>query len=78
MADTQRDRYMEILLAQVLSCEHPSPTMLDRIEQAVGDRATAQAYVSALLDGVAAERYPSPQMLDRLAGLIDALEPRPS
>lgn len=76
MAESQRDRYLEILLEQALSCRYPSPTMLDRIEQAVGDRASAQAYVSSLLDGVAAERFPSPTMLDRLSGLIDALEPR--
>lgn len=76
MADTIRDRYLGVLLQQLTGCRYPSPTMLDRIEQAIGDRESAEVYVSELLEGVAQDRFPSPQMLDRLSGLIDALEPR--
>ncbi len=74
MAQPLRDQFVDILLEQVRSCRYPSPTMMDRIEQAVGDRRGAEEYISSLLDRISAERYPSPQMLDRLSGLLDALD----
>lgn len=76
--DTLRRQYVELLMDQVRSNRFPSPTMLDRIESAVGDREAAERYVRRLIETLGGERFPSPGMLDRLAGLIDALEPGPS
>jgi hypothetical protein len=75
MASTDlRRAYMSMLMKQVTSCEFPSPTMLDRIEQAVRDRDSAEEYVQVLIDQVGDVRYPSPTMLDRLSGLLDQLD----
>jgi hypothetical protein len=71
-----RHRYLEVLMDQVRDCRFPSPTMMDRIEAAVGDRESAEQYVEALIDLISAERYPSPQMLDRVSGLLDVLDRR--
>lgn len=75
MATTElRQAYFDILMEQVRSCRYPSPTMMDRLEEAVRDRASAEDYVNALLQTMSEERYPSPQLLDRVAGLIDVLD----
>lgn len=74
MAQPLRDRFFDIVMGQMSDCRYPSPTMLDRIESAVGDRQAAERYVSDLLERIGAERFPSPQMLDRISGLIDALD----
>ena len=74
MAEPLRDRFLDIVIGQMRDCRYPSPTILDRIEGAVGDRQAAEKYVSDLLDRIGAERFPSPQMLDRISGLLDALD----
>ena len=65
-----RQAYLDMLMEQVRSCRYPSPTMMDRLEQTIGDRKNAEGYVQALLDMLGEERYPSPMMLDRVAGLL--------
>ena len=75
MATTElRQAYFDILMEQVRSCRFPSPTMMDRLEEAVRDRRSAEEYVHSLLQTMSEERYPSPQLLDRVAGLIDVLD----
>ncbi len=75
MATTElRQAYFDILMEQVRSCRFPSPTMMDRLEEVVRDRRTAEEYVNVLLETMSEERYPSPMMLDRVAGLIDVLD----
>ncbi|HET6964463.1 MAG TPA: hypothetical protein VFH58_06790 [Acidimicrobiales bacterium] len=75
MATTElRQAYFDILMEQVRACRFPSPTMMDRLEEAVRDRETAEEYVRAILETMSEERFPSPMMLDRVAGLIDVLD----
>ena len=74
--DGLRQAYFDLLMGQISNGRYPSPTMMDRIEAAVGDRESAENYVQALIDLSAGERFPSPMMLDRLNRLIDVLEPR--
>ena len=74
--DGLRQAYLELLMGQVIDGRYPSPTMLDRIEAAIGDRPAAEAYIRALLEVSGDARFPSPTMLDRLDRLIDVLEPR--
>jgi hypothetical protein len=74
MSNDLRNRSMQILLSQVSSGQYPSVSMLDRIEAAVNDRATANEYVNLLLDTLERDAYPSPTMLDRVLKLVEALE----
>ncbi len=75
MATTElRQAYFDILMEQVRSCQYPSPTMMDRLEEAIRDRRSAEEYVNTLLETIRNERFPGPQLLDRLAGLIDVLD----
>ena len=74
MPDDLRSRSMRILLNQVASVQHPSVSMLARIEAAVPDPETAHEYVSLLLDKLDQDAYPSLTMLDRALGLAAALE----
>ena len=75
MADTNlRQQYFEMIMDQVRSNRFPSPTMLDRIEGSVGDRASAEHYVQSLIDKLSEERFPSPVMLDRISQLLDHLD----
>jgi hypothetical protein len=69
-----RRAYLDLLMEQIHSCDFPSPTMLDRIEQAVGDRESAEDYVHSLIEQIGGCKYPSPTMLDRVLGLIDQLD----
>lgn len=71
-----RQQYYEMIMDQVRSSRFPSPTMLDRIERSVGDRATAEEYIRSLIQKMGEERFPSPGMLDRVSGLIDILDAR--
>jgi hypothetical protein len=71
-----RQQYYEMIMDQVRSNRFPSPTMLDRIERSVGDRATAEEYIRSLIEKMGDERFPSPAMLDRVSGLIDILDAR--
>lgn len=72
-ADELRARYLEILLDRLAEARYPSASMLDRIEAAVGDRRTAEAYVGSLLDHMAQDRFPSPSMVDRVQRLLAVL-----
>ncbi|HET9077953.1 MAG TPA: hypothetical protein VFN68_13545 [Acidimicrobiales bacterium] len=74
MTSPLRQEFTQILLDQVRDGRYPSPTMLDRIEAVIGDRASAEEYVAGLLDLLAADRFPSPMMLDRVAGLLAVLD----
>lgn len=69
-----RQAYLDMLMEQVRSCRYPSPTMMDRLEQTIGDRGNAEDYVRALIEMMEEERYPSPMMLDRVAELLTVLE----
>ncbi|HWE57556.1 MAG TPA: hypothetical protein VG435_18770 [Acidimicrobiales bacterium] len=71
-----RQQYFDMIMDQVRSNRFPSPTMLDRIEQSVGDRDAAEEYIRSLIDKLSDERFPSPVMLDRLSGLLDILDSR--
>lgn len=73
-ASELRQAYLDVLMEQVRSCRYPSPTMMDRLEQTIGDRENAAGYVRALIDMMGEEKYPSPMMLDRVAGLLDVLD----
>ena len=69
-----RQAYLDVLMEQVRSCRFPSPTMMDRLEQTIGDREGAEEYVRTLIETIGDERYPSPMMLERVAGLLDVLD----
>lgn len=72
-----RQQYYDMIMDQVRSSRFPSPTMLDRIEQSVEDRESAEEYIRSLIEKLSEERFPSPVMLDRLAGLLNILDSRP-
>ncbi|HLH47157.1 MAG TPA: hypothetical protein VKV25_08360 [Acidimicrobiales bacterium] len=74
MAADLRARYLKYLMGGVGEERFPSPMMLNRIEAAVADRRTAEAYVGMLIDTLEGERYPSPVLLDRVRRLLDALD----
>lgn len=69
-----RKAYYDILMDRVAECRFPSPTLLDRAELAVPDRASAEEYVGTLIDKMSQERFPSPMMLDRVNSLLHQLE----
>lgn len=63
-----------MLLERFSSVRYPSPTMMDRIESSITDRASAEDYVGRLLDTLEQDEYPSPVMLDRVNRLLGVLE----
>lgn len=69
-----RQAYLDMLMEQVRDCRYPSPTMMDRLEEAIGDRTNAEEYVRTLIDRMGEQRHPSPMMLERVAGLLSVLE----
>jgi hypothetical protein len=71
--DELRARFVEILLDRLADAHYPSAAMLDRVEAAISDRQTAEAYVRSLLDHMAKDRFPSPPMIDRVRRLLAVL-----
>lgn len=69
-----REMYLQVLMEQFRACRFPSPTMMDRLEAAIGDRESAEDYVRTIIENLSDERFPSPTMLDRARGLIDQIE----
>lgn len=57
----------EMLLARIREEKYPSITMMNRVEEVVGqDREELAAYAEVLLDKVKSSRFPSIEMLNRL------------
>ena len=53
MASTQlREAYVALLMDRFNGIRYPSSPMMDRLEAAITDRESAEAYVAALLDHV--------------------------
>lgn len=63
-------RYLEMLLQHVGSERYPSHRYLERIEGAITDRQTAEAYADVLLSAAEQQRYPSLHMVDRAQRVV--------
>lgn len=58
-------RYLNLLIERAANRRYPSHHMLQRIESAITDRATAEAYFDLVLSEQEKRRYPSHHMLER-------------
>jgi hypothetical protein len=72
-ASTFADDYVALLTDRTFAGRHPSPAMLDRIEHAIYDRASAERYLDQLLDLLEQQRYPSHHFLTRITRMIRLL-----
>jgi hypothetical protein len=63
-------RYVRLLMERVQQDKHPSPSDLDRIEQAIRTREEAGAYLAYLFARVEETRRPSPQILNRIERIL--------
>jgi hypothetical protein len=72
-AETFADDYLTLLTDRTFAGRHPSPGMLDRVEDALSDRAAAEHYLDALLDLLEQQRYPSHHLLTRIVRMIRLL-----
>lgn len=77
------ERYLRMLFTRVEATRYPSHQLLDRIEAAITDRETAEAYVDFLLSQAEGQAHPSLRMIDRanevmakmaVADVIDRIE----
>jgi hypothetical protein len=58
-------RYLDLLFDRASMERYPSHHLLQRIEEDITDRETAERYVDMLLSEAERHRYPSFHMLDR-------------
>jgi hypothetical protein len=70
MNESPQQRYVRLLLERVQQVKHPSPTDLDRIEQAIRTREEASAYLAYLFERVEETQRPSPQILNRIERIL--------
>ena len=59
------ERYLNLLLGHARQRRYPSHHMLQRFENAITDRPTAEAYFDAIMGEQESRRYPSHHMLER-------------
>ncbi len=69
-----RERVTGSLLREIEEVQHPSVTMLNRVEATMENREDLADYIEVLVEKVEASRYPSIAMLNRLDGLLAQLE----
>lgn len=75
-------RYLDLLFDRAATERYPSHHLLQRIEEDITDRETAERYIDMLLSEAERHRYPSFHMLDRaervmkLVSAADILEAR--
>lgn len=58
-------RYLDLLFDRAATERYPSHHLLQRIEEDIADRETAERYVDMILDEAERHRYPSFHMIDR-------------
>ncbi|MBW3619319.1 MAG: hypothetical protein KY461_03680 [Actinobacteria bacterium] len=63
-------RYLELLLHRTGSERYPSHAFLERIEESITDRETAEVYADVLLSAAERQRYPSLRMIDRAQQVV--------
>jgi hypothetical protein len=69
-----RERLTRGLLGEIEQVQHPSVTMLNRLEASLTTREALADYTETLVKKVEATRFPSVSMLNRIDGLIARLE----
>jgi hypothetical protein len=63
-------RYLDLLFDRAATERYPSHHLLQRIEEDITDRETAERYVDMLLTEAEQHRYPSFHMIDRAQNIM--------